>query len=84
MKGRKGRPACIDCGRPGSWNCDPCKSERRRLADLHGGPMECTALTPAQRTERAARLRLYEFRAALRLPLFDAAPEVLLVNRVEG
>jgi len=61
---------CIDCGRPYStprkWICGQCKSERRRLRELHGydGDPRYTAI-------KAARVAAYARRVERGVPLFE-------------
>jgi hypothetical protein len=67
---RKDTPRCVDCKRPGTWTCEPCKALRRRIDAIHGENRPSTQYPPAVLLERERRVRQYHERALLGLPLF--------------
>lgn len=67
-------PRCATCKKRGAWTCEPCKTERRRLAALRVGeqarPGDSYPL--AVLVEREVRIQTYRRRALRGLPLFTA------------
>ena len=57
---------CLICQARGAWTCERCKTEKRRIAAIHGRHISAKMADP----DREWRLRMYTLLASARRPLF--------------